>query len=466
MEEFMNEDFLLSNEIAIQLYHNYAEKVPIIDYHCHINPQEIAEDKVFKNITEIWLGGDHYKWRLMRSNGVAEKDITGDAADKEKFIKWAETLERAIGNPLYHWSHLELKRYFGYDGVLNSETAEMVWEWCNRKLKEERLTAREFIRKSNVDVIGTTDDPVDDLKWHERIAADKAFDVRVIPMWRPDRAVCLEKPDYLEYIRQLSKSAEVDILSFDDFKKAVITRLDYFESRGCTGSDHGLLYIPYEPADDSDVADIFLKRLSGEEISDQEELQFKTACMLFLGREYAKRNWVMQLHFGVTRNNNTRMYESIGADTGFDAIYNRVPMEQLASYLNALNEMKSLPRTIVYSLNPADNAAIGSMIGCFQESGCRGKLQHGSAWWFNDHETGMREQMASLANLGILGNFIGMLTDSRSFLSYTRHEYFRRVLCDMVGTWIETGRYLADEKRAGKLIEDICYFNAKEYFHF
>jgi len=466
MKKFMDEDFLLSNGAAWDLYHTYAEKLPIIDYHCHISPREIAEDKTFDTITELWLSGDHYKWRLMRSNGIDEKYITGDASDRKKFQKWVISLERAIGNPLYHWSHLELKRYFGYEGDLNVKTAEEVWTFCNQKIKECRMSARTLIKQSNVTVIGTTDDPIDELKWHESIAADDTFDVQVRPMWRPDQAISIEKSDYLDYIKQLSEAADITINSFQTFKQALSVRLDYFEEHGCTGSDHGLLYVPAEFADKTVIETIFVKRLNGEMLTSKEEMQFKTACLLFLGREYAKRHWVMQLHVGATRNNNSRLFKSIGADTGFDSIYNRVPLEQMSSFLNALNKEQLLPKTIIYSLNPTDNAAIGTIIGCFQESGARGKIQQGSAWWFNDHEAGMRAQMTSLANLGVLGNFAGMLTDSRSFLSYTRHEYFRRILCDIIGSWVETGRYPADMERVGKLVEDICYHNVNEYFNF
>lgn len=466
MKSFMDENFILSNETAQILYHGYAKETPIIDYHCHISPQEIAEDKCFENITELWLGGDHYKWRLMRSNGVEEKYITGDGSAWEKFREWAGTLERAIGNPLFHWSHLELKRYFDYDGVLNRDTAKEVWKLCNEKITNGNMSAKWLVRKSNVKVIGTTDDPIDSLEWHQIIAKDTSFQTKVLPMWRPDRAVGIEKTEYLAYLGMLGEVAGIEIHSFAELKKALKRRLDYFDACGCTGSDHGMLYVPYQMAEDSVVEEIFRKRQNNQEISNIEELQFKTACLLFLGEEYKKRNWVMQLHIGVTRDNNELLFAKLGADTGFDSIYNRVPLEQLSSFLNKLNKTDSLPRVIIYSLNPNDNATIGTLMGCFQDAGTRGKVQHGSAWWFNDHEAGMREQMTSLANLGVLGNFIGMLTDSRSFLSYTRHEYFRRILCDMVGNWIETGRYPADVKKAGQLITDICYNNVNQYFGF
>lgn len=466
MKKFMDEDFLLSTKTAEKLYHGYAAKAPILDYHCHIDPREIAEDKRFENITQLWLGGDHYKWRQMRSNGIEESYITGNASDREKFQKWAQTLEKAIGNPLYHWSHLELKRYFGYEGDLNRETAGEVWDICNEKLAQEDMSARGIIRESKVTLICTTDDPADDLHWHKVIAEDDTIAAKVLPAWRPDRAVAIEQPGFPDYIRRLGKAADMEIGSFQEWKEALEKRMDFFDVMGCRASDHGLLYITYAPAPDREIEKIFTARMKGAELSPAEEQKFKTAAMLFLGEAYADRNWVMQLHFGVTRNNNSRMFAAIGADTGFDGIYNRVPIDQLSAYLDALCGGQRLPKTILYSLNPNDNAAIGTLLGCFQEAGAAGKLQQGSAWWFNDHKTGMIEQMTSLANLGLLGNFIGMLTDSRSFLSYTRHEYFRRILCELLGSWVENGEYPADIERLGKMVTDISYNNAVEYFGF
>ena len=448
----------------MKLYHDYAEVTPIIDYHCHINPQEIAEDKKFDNITQVWLGGDHYKWRQMRSNGVEEKYITGDATDREKFQKWAETLEKAIGNPLYHWSHLELQRYFGYEGALNGETAEEVWNLCNEKLKT--MSARSIMKESNVTLICTTDDPIDDLRHHIAIKEDETFDIQVLPTWRPDRALAIEKGDFADYIKELSKVSGIEVNNFATWKEAITNRMEFFHEVGCRIIDHGLLYIPYVEATEEEVNDIFVRALSGEKVSEKEEMQFKTACMLYVGAEYSRLGWAMQLHFGVTRNNNTRMFNKLGADTGFDGIYNRVSIDQLSSYLDALNKEEKLPKTILYSLNPVDNAAIGVLIGCFQEAGVCGKIQQGSAWWFNDHKTGMIEQMTSLGNLGLLGNFIGMLTDSRSFLSYTRHEYFRRIMCELIGTWVENGEYPNDEKVLEKLVKNISYNNAMNYFGF
>ena len=462
----MDKDFLLETETAQKLYHEYAAKMPILDYHCHINPQEIAEDRKFENITQVWLGADHYKWRQMRSNGVEEKYITGDASDCEKFQKWAETLEKAIGNPLYHWSHLELQRYFGYYGALNGETAEEVWNLCNAKLQEDGMSARNLIRQSNVTLVCTTDDPVDSLEWHEKIAADESFEVRVLPAWRPDKAMNLEKTDYLEYLKKLEVVSGVKIDSFASLIEALRIRMDYFAEHGCSVSDHGLEYVMYAPASEEEIEAIFAKRLRGEAVSRADELQFKTAYMVALGREYHKKNWAMQLHYGVKRDNNGMIFGKLGPDAGIDCINNYAPSSEMADYLNALAITDELPKTILYSLNPTDNATIGTIIGCFQSEEARGKIQQGSAWWFNDNKQGMIEQMTSLANLGLLGNFIGMLTDSRSFLSYTRHEYFRRIMCNLIGGWVENGEYPADEKVLGRMVQDISYNNAVRYFGF
>lgn len=466
MKPFMDKEFILSTECARKLYHEYAENMPIIDYHCHIDPREIAEDRKFENITQVWLGGDHYKWRQMRANGVGEYDITGDAPDREKFQKWAETLEMAIGNPLYHWSHLELQRYFGYNGHLNGQTAEEVWNLCNEKLQQDSMSARNLIRQSNVRLLCTTDDPADSLEWHKMIAKDQTFDVKVLPAWRPDKAMNLEKPEYKSYLDTLGHVSGVKIVTFETLIQALKIRMDFFVSMGCRISDHGLDYVMYAPASEEEIERIFAKRLADETLSKEEIIRFKTAFMLAMGKEYHAKNWVMQLHYGCKRDNNKRMYQKIGADTGFDCISNYTPAEYLADFLNALNETDELPKTILYSLNPADNAAIGTILGCFNDSSAIGKIQQGSAWWFNDHKYGMTEQMTSLANLGLLGNFIGMLTDSRSFLSYTRHEYFRRILCELIGGWVENGEYPADDAVLEKIIKGISYNNAVRYFDF
>ncbi len=466
MKEFMDKDFLLETDTAKRLYHSYAAKMPIVDYHCHISPREIAEDKRYENIAQLWLAGDHYKWRQMRSNGVPEKYITGDAPDREKFQKWAETLEKAIGNPLYHWSHLELQRYFDYHGALNGETAGEVWELCREKLKGEDMSVRGLIRKSNVKVICTTDDPVDDLKWHRQLAADKSFGTRVFPAWRPDQAMNLEKPDYPEYLKKLEEAAGIKIDSYQALLEALYMRMDFFAENGCRISDHGLAYVMYHPAKERQIEEIFSRRLAGGEVSREQEMMFKTEFMLAMGRAYHKRGWAMQLHYGVKRDNNQAIYKKLGPDAGIDCINNYAPSGEMADYLNALAETDSLPKTILYSLNPGDNAAIGTIIGCFQDDSAAGKIQQGSAWWFNDHKKGMTEQLTSLASLGLLGNFVGMLTDSRSFLSYTRHEYFRRILCNLIGGWVENGEYPADEKVLSGMVENISYRNAMRYFGF
>ncbi len=466
MKQFMDKDFLLSTDMAKQLYHDYAAKMPILDYHCHINPQEIAEDRKFDNITQVWLGGDHYKWRQMRSNGVEEAYITGDATDREKFQKWAETLEKLIGNPLYHWSHLELQRYFGYTGHLSGDTAEEVWNLCNEKLRQDSMSVRNIIRQSNVTLICTTDDPVDTLEWHEKIAADDSFQVQVLPAWRPDKAMNVEKPDFAAYMAKLSDASGIKITDLASLKEALKARMDYFSDHKCSVSDHALEYVMYVPADDKEIDAILAKSLAGKAISREEELKYKTAFMLFAAKEYNRRNWVMQLHYGCKRDNNAYMYQQLGADTGFDCINNHAPSAQMADFLNALSATNEIPKTIIYSLNPNDNASIGTILGCFQSAGTAGRIQQGSAWWFNDHKVGMTEQMTSLANLGCLGNFIGMLTDSRSFLSYTRHEYFRRILCELIGGWVENGEYPADKKALKGIIEGISYKNAVKYFGF
>ena len=465
MKQFMDKDFLLSSESAQALFHNYAENMPILDYHCHINPREIAEDRKFENITQVWLGGDHYKWRQMRSNGVDEKYITGDASDREKFQKWAETMEKLIGNPLYHWSHLELKRYFGYTGHLCGDTAEEVWNLCNEQLKN-KWTVRSLIKASNVTLICTTDDPIDSLEWHKVIKEDPTFDVQVLPAWRPDKATNIEKPEYASYMQKLSEVSGVEVKDFASLKSAIDNRMQFFTSMGCSVSDHGLDFIVYVPATDAEIDAIIAKKLSGQEVTQEEMLKYKTAFMMFLAKQYHKYDWAMQIHYGCKRDNNAYMYKQLGPDTGYDCINNYAPAAQTADFLNALSATNEIPRTILYSLNPNDDAVIGTIIGCFQDTSAAGKLQHGSAWWFNDHKVGMTNQMTSLANLGCLGNFIGMLTDSRSFLSYTRHEYFRRVMCELLGSWVDNGEYPDDQKALEKIVKGICYNNAVKYFGF
>ena len=466
MKAFMDKDFLLETETARTLYHDYAAKMPIIDYHCHINPQEIAEDRKFENITQVWLGGDHYKWRMIRSNGTPEEEITGNADDRTKFQRFAEAMPRAIGNPMYHWTHLELQRYFGFDKPLSGDTAEEAWHLCNEKLKEAGMSARGLIRQSNVKVIGTTDDPADSLEYHAAIAAEGIEDFKVVPSYRPDKAVAIYKPGFAEYIEKLGAANGIAIRTVADVKKALAAAMDRFAALGCKAADHGMDYVMYRPADDKQVEKVFKKVMAGKAITMEEAEQYATAITLFCGREYARRGWVMQIHYCVQRNVSTRRFEAIGPDAGCDCISTRECSEALTALLNAMDKDDLLPKTVLYSLNPADNALLGSVIGCFQDAGAAGKIQHGSAWWFNDNKTGMQQQMTDLANLSLLGNFIGMLTDSRSFLSYTRHEYFRRILCNLIGGWVENGEYPADTDTLGKLVQDISYNNAKAYFGF
>ncbi len=466
MQKFMDQDFLLTTETAKILYHQYAAKLPIIDYHCHISPKEIAEDKQFGNITQVWLGGDHYKWRLMRANGIDEAYITGDAPDYDKFLSWAKTLQRAIGNPVYHWSHLELQRFFGYYGALNESTAEEVWNLCNEKLASPEFSARNLMKLSNVEAICTTDDPIDSLEWHKQIKEDSSFSIKVLPAFRPDKALNIEKPDFTDYLQKLADVSNISINSFAALKKAIKSRIDFFTSMGCCISDHALEYVMYIPAEAEKIEEIFQKKISGNILTEQEILQYKTAFMVFVGKAYKEAGWVMQLHYGTKRDNNKRSFRSLGPDTGYDCINNVSFSSQLADYLNALHETDELPKTIVYSLNPNDNAAIVTVLGCFQDGSVRGKLQHGSAWWFNDHKTGMTDQMITLANSGLLSAFVGMLTDSRSFLSYPRHEYFRRILSDLIGQWVDKGEYPNDLPQLAGIVEDISYYNAKNYFQF
>ena len=508
MKAFLDQDFLLTTDTARRLYHEIAAPCPIIDYHCHLNPQEIYEDRRFENITQVWLGGDHYKWRLMRSFGVDERFITGDASDREKFRKWAETLSLAIGNPLYHWSHLELKNYFGFEGHLTPENAEAVWNLCNEKLAQPGFSARNLILRSNVEVVCTTDDPADSLEWHRKLAdlnvgaaigrppeattfhpchseqseesvpsavlqtgtgetdpstplrsaQDDAFPVKVLPSYRPDKALGIEKADYLDYLARLGSPK-----TFRELVKVLVDRLDFFVSLGCRVSDHGLAAVPFASATGEEVETVYQNRLAGKLPTALEEKQFKTALLIELGRAYHAKGVVMQLHFGVIRDNSRRVFRALGPDAGIDSIGDQASISELAAFLNALDETDQLPKTILYSLNPNDNTAIETVMGAFQTGEAFGKLQHGSPWWFNDHKKGMQAQLESLAAEGHLATFVGMLTDSRSFLSYARHEYFRRILCDLVGAWVENGEYPDDEALLTQIVRGICHDNAARY---
>ncbi len=460
---FLGKDFLLSKQTAKILYHEYAEKMPIYDYHCHIDPKDIYEDRKFENITDVWLSGDHYKWRIMRSNGISEYYITGDAPAKEKFRKFAETLPRCIGNPMYHWCHLELKNYFGYDGVLNAETADKVWEITEKKLQEKSVGARGFIEDSNVVMIGTTDDPLSDLKYH-KLLLKEGYKVKVCPTFRPDAAVNAHKAGFSDYIGKLAEVSGVEIRTVADVKLALTKRLEYFAECGCRASDHGLDYIIFAPITESDANRALEKALSGETLTKKEIEGYQTKILLHCAREYARLGMVMQLHFSCMRNPNSKKFSELGADTGFDCMAVTDSCSALYRFMDALERTNDLPRTILYSLNPADNEWIDTLLGAFQSDEIAGKIQHGSAWWFNDNKKGMKDQLESLANLGILGNFIGMLTDSRSFLSYARHEYFRRILCNFIGELVENGEYPKDIQTLGCLVRDICANNAKKYF--
>ena len=461
--KFLNEEYLLSSDLAKKLYHGYAQKQPIIDYHCHIVPGEIREDVRFENITKLWLGADHYKWRLMRANGVSEDLITGDASDHDKFVAFAKTLERAVGNPVFIWSHLELYRYFGYDGVLCGDTAEEVWNLCNEKLKSPEYSARGIMKMSGVELICTTDDPVDSLEHHEAIAADKTFDIEVLPAFRPDRAIDIEKEDFNAYVKKVGEAAGREIKCINCLKNALRARMDFFAEHGCRVADHGMGLFVYEPASNEAVADIFARAYRGDKVSDLEVKQYKTAMLKFFAAEYAKRGWMMQLHYGVKRENNVEAFKKLGANAGLDCIANGTASADLANFLNDCTADGALPKTVVYSLDPNEDAIIDTVIACFQESPVPGKLQHGAAWWFNDHRLGIEAHMKRLAADGLLGNFIGMLTDSRSFVSYTRHEYFRRILCNVLADFALGGEFPEDEKLLGKLAADISYNNIKEY---
>ena len=465
MKAFLDDDFLLTTPTARRLY-QVARSMPILDYHCHLDPKEIAQDRRFENITQVWLGGDHYKWRLMRANGVDEAYITGDAPDREKFQKWAETLELAIGNPLYHWSHLELRRYFGYEGVLNGDTAQEVWELCNQKLQEPGMSARNLIANSGVTLVCTTDDPADSLEWHQQLAQDSSFPVKVLPAWRPDAAMGLERPEYLDYLQRLGQAAGVEIRTYADLKEALLSRMAFFDKMGCRASDHALTVAVCQPASEEELERVFQKRLEGKPLTQEELAAFQTGFLRFVAGEYKRLGWVMQLHYGCRRNNNTRMFHKLGRDTGYDAVLQGTPSLEVAAFLDLLASQDALPRMVLYSLNPNDDEGLNSVIGCFQDGTPLGRIQQGSAWWFNDHKAGMVKQLTAFANGGLLGNFIGMLTDSRSFLSYPRHEYFRRILCELLGAWVENGEYPADWKALEKMVRGVCYNNAVEFFGF
>ncbi|MEY8491459.1 glucuronate isomerase [Lachnospiraceae bacterium 29-91] len=464
MEKFMDQDFLLSTETAKWLYHEAAENMPIIDYHCHINPQEIAEDRKFDNITQVWLGGDHYKWRQMRFGGIPEEIITGDADPREKFRAFASVLPRLIGNPMYHWSHLELQRVFGITEPLTEENADEIYDKCNEVLSH--LSARGLMRKFHVKAICTTDDPCDDLHWHDVIAADETMEIKVLPAFRPDKAINIEKAGFAEYIEKLSAACGFTVRSAEDVVKALLSRIDYFADHGCLCADHGLDYCMYAKPDQERAETAFASAMKGERPEKADADAYKTLVTIACAKKYADLGWVMQIHFGCLRDNNKPQFAKLGPDTGYDAVNSQSGVENVAPLLNAFKENKGLPRMILYSLNPNDNTALVTIAGCFQGDGIVGRVQHGSGWWFNDNRSGMRSQLTELANNGMLGCFVGMLTDSRSFLSYTRHEYFRRILCELIGEWVESGQYPEDKKQLVQIVEDICFHNTNTFFGF
>ena len=464
--KFIHKDFLLGTKAARRLYHNFAEEEPILDYHCHLPPKDVAENRQFKNLFEIWLEGDHYKWRAMRTNGVAEKFVTGSATPEEKFLAWAKTVPHTLRNPLYHWTHLELKRYFGITDLLNEKTAKKIWKEANGQLATPGFTAQNILKKFKVKVVGTTDDPVDSLE-HHRAFAKQGHPTRMLPAFRPDKALTVNTPAaFNKWVEQLAAAANVDISSFSAFISALEKRHEYFHSQGCRLSDHGLEHCFADFCPDKVAAGIFDKARRGEMVSPLEHSQFASFMMLFFGHLDAKRGWTKQLHLGALRNNNIRLLTQLGPDTGFDSIGDFPQAQALSAYLNKLDSENKLPKTIIYNLNPADNYVFATMIGNFQDGTIPGKIQYGSGWWFLDQKEGMEWQINALSSLGLLSRFIGMITDSRSFMSYPRHEYFRRTLCDLIGRDIANGEIPNDDKLVGPMIRNICYRNAEAFMAF
>ncbi len=465
---FIHKDFLLETKTASKLYHDYAEDLPIIDYHCHIPPKEVAQNRLFENMTQIWLAGDHYKWRAMRTCGVDERFITGNASDWEKFEMWARTVPKTIRNPLYHWTHLELNRPFGISNLLlNEKTAKSIWQKCNAKLATPGFTTQGIAKRMKVEVICTTDDPIDSLEYHQQYENKGNGFTKMLPTFRPDKSMAIDNIDaFTLYLQRLGDIAGIDIKNYDDLIIALRARHDFFHSRGCRLSDHGLETVFAEDYTESEINSIFKRAIKGKRLSNIEVLKFKSAVLFELGIMNYEKGWVQQLHLGALRNNNTRMMRILGPDTGFDSIGDFEIARPLAKFLNRLDTENKLAKTILYNLNPSDNELMATMIGNFQDGSIGGKIQYGSAWWFLDQLDGMKKQIEALSNMGVLSQFVGMLTDSRSFLSYPRHEYFRRLLCNILGSEIEKGLIPNDLKLVGGIVKDICYFNAKKYFNF
>ncbi|MGN0467740.1 MAG: glucuronate isomerase [Acutalibacteraceae bacterium] len=463
MKPFMDNDFLLKSETQKELFHSFAENKPIFDWHCHLSAKEIYENKAPENLYDLWLTGDHYKWRAMRSAGVNEKYITGDGEPFEKFSAFADTLTYAIGNPLFHWSHLELQRYFGINKVLSKETAKEIWDEAKEKIASGDFRPRTLIEKSNVFALCTTDDPCDSLVYHKKLKED-GFCVKVLPAFRPDKAINIETGDFSEWLEALSASSDMNISTYDDMCKALVCRMDFFKEMGCCASDQSVSAVVYAPATKEELEEIFKKAKNGDSLSKNELDKYKFETLVFLGKEYAGHGFAMELHLGAMRNNNSRMFASIGADSGFDSIDDPQVAFGLSRLLDTLDKDGLLPRTILFNLNPKDNYVLGTMLGNFQSDEAKSKIQFGSAWWFNDNIDGMTSQLKTLANLGVLGAFVGMVTDSRSFLSYPRHEYFRRILCSLIGSWVDDGLYPYDKKALEKIIGGISFDNSVNYF--
>jgi len=464
MKAFMDKDFLLQTETAKKLFHDYASKMPIFDYHCHLDPKEIYENRRYRDMTELWLEGDHYKWRAMRANGIDEYYITGKADPYEKFEKWAETVEKLLGNPLYHWTHMELRQYFQVETILKKATAKEIWDTCNEKLQHPSFTARGLIERSNVAFIGTTDDPLDDLQFHQFMQKDTDFQVTVLPSFRPDQVMDIQSENWIGYVEKLGEITARQITNFESLLDALESRMDYFHSTGCRVSDHSLEKVVFESATPNELNEIVRKALKKQALTLKESNQYYTHLLVSLGKAYNKREWVMQYHIGALRSANSHLFQSIGANIGCDSMKDDSYAIPLSKLLDELDKVQQLPKTILYSLNPNDFEMLATMAGNFQQGGTPSKVQFGSAWWFNDHIDGMVAQMKILGNVGLLPRFIGMLTDSRSFLSYSRHEYFRRILCNIIGTWVENGEYPNDLDWLGPIVEDISYNNAAQYF--
>lgn len=462
---FLGDDFLLENDFAAELYHDHAARQPIIDYHCHLSPEDIAANRQFRNITEIWLEGDHYKWRAMRTQGVAERFVTGDASPWEKFEKWAETVPHTVRNPLFHWTHLELQRYFGIDDLLNARTAKDIFEETNAAIAAPELSTQGILQKMKVEIVCTTDDPADVLAAHASLITQHSSP-KILPTFRPDKAILIEKEGFAAYIARLGEAANVEIRSFSDLLDALGRRMDFFDSLGCRLSDHGLERLYAADFTDAEVDFIFKKRIENQIVTPQEAEMYQSAILFHLGVAYAQRGWTQQFHLGALRNNNSRTMRLLGPDTGFDSIGDFEQARPLARFLDRLDRDDQLAQTILYNLNPRDNEVFATMAGNFNDGSRPGKIQWGSAWWFLDQKDGMEKQLNALSNLGLLSRFVGMLTDSRSFLSFPRHEYFRRILCNLIGRDVQNGELPADMDLLGNMVEDICYRNAKAYFNF